>query len=44
MFFAAKEGEALYSQLKKKKKKSKRDLKKNVVQIFTSLLQNSNLY
>ena len=43
MFFAAKEGEALYSQLKKKKK-SKRDLKKNVVQIFTSLLQNSNLY
>ena len=43
MFFAAKDGEALYSQLKKKKK-SKRDLKNTVVQIFNSLLQNSNLY
>ena len=39
MFFAAKNGEALYSQKKEKEK----DLELTVTQIMSSLLQNSGL-
>ena len=39
MFFAAEDGEALYSQQKKKKKK---DLELTVAQIISSLLHNSD--
>ena len=40
IFFAAKDGEALYSQQKKKKKK---DQELTVAQIMNSLLPNSDL-
>ena len=45
IFFAAKDGEALYSQQKKKKKKKKKlkNLELTVAQIMNSLLQNSSL-
>ena len=40
LFFAAKDGEALYSQPKKKKKKNNQEL--TVAQIMNSLLPNSD--
>ena len=41
IFFAAKDGEALYSQQKQKQKQKKQEL--TVAQIMNSLLQNSGL-
>ena len=43
IFFAAKDGEALYNQQKEKKKKKKKDWGLTVVQIMNSLLTNSDL-
>ena len=43
IFFAAKDGEALYSQQKEKRKKKKKGQELTVDQIMNSLLSNSDL-
>ena len=43
VFFAAQDGEAVYSQQKQKTKKKQKDWELTMAQIMNSLLQNSDL-